>query len=163
MLGQVWAVSSDCGRLCCQRLKGLCAVLCLVAQSCPTLCHPMDCSPLGCSIHGILQARILEWVAISFSRGSSQPRDRIRVSRIAGDSLPSDPPRKPRNGYRCGHLLPAPRPPTHCHEPQVPPEFQYTKSTPCASKAGLRVSQAERITSWSAYLLCHFEGLFFFF
>ena len=42
-----------------------------VAQSCPTLCDPMDCSLPGSSIHGILQARILEWVAISFSRGSS--------------------------------------------------------------------------------------------
>ena len=45
----------------------------LVAQSCPTLtlCDPMDCSPPGSSVHGIFQARILEWVAISFSRGSS--------------------------------------------------------------------------------------------
>ena len=42
-----------------------------VAQSCLTLCDPVDCSPPGSSIHGILQARILEWVAISFSRGSS--------------------------------------------------------------------------------------------
>ena len=42
-----------------------------VAQSCPTLCDPVDCSPPGSSAHGILQARILEWVAISFSRGSS--------------------------------------------------------------------------------------------
>ena len=40
-----------------------------VVQSCPTLCDPMDCSPPGSSVHGILQARILEWVAISFSRG----------------------------------------------------------------------------------------------
>ena len=55
-----------------------------VAQSCPTLCDPMDCSPPGSSVHGILQARILEWVAILFSRGSSQPRDRTQVSRIAG-------------------------------------------------------------------------------
>ena len=55
-----------------------------VAQSCPTLCDPMDCNPPGSSVHGILQARILEWVAISFSRGSSQPRDRTRVSRIVG-------------------------------------------------------------------------------
>ena len=46
-----------------------------VAQSCPTLCNPMDCSPPGSSAHGILQARILEWLAISFSRGSSLPRD----------------------------------------------------------------------------------------
>ena len=45
-----------------------------VAQLCPTLCHPVDCSPPGSSVHGILQARILEWTAISFSRGSSRPR-----------------------------------------------------------------------------------------
>ena len=55
-----------------------------VVQSCPTLCNPMDCSPAGSSVHGILQARILEWVAISFSRGSSQPRDRTRISCIEG-------------------------------------------------------------------------------
>ena len=46
-----------------------------VTQLCPTLCDPMDCSLPGSSVHGIFQARILEWVAISFSRGSSQPRD----------------------------------------------------------------------------------------
>ena len=46
----------------------------LVAQSCPTLCHPIDCSPSGSAVHGILQARILEWVAVPFSRGSPQPR-----------------------------------------------------------------------------------------
>ena len=50
----------------------------LVAQSCPTLCNPMNCSLLGSSIHRILQARILEWVAISFPRGSSLPRDLTR-------------------------------------------------------------------------------------
>ena len=55
-----------------------------IAQSCLTLCDPMDCSPPGSSLHGILQARILEWVAIPFSRGSSQPRDWTQVSRIAG-------------------------------------------------------------------------------
>ena len=55
-----------------------------VAQSCPTLCDPMDCSLPGSSIHGIFQARVLEWVAISFSRGSSRPKDRTRVSRIVG-------------------------------------------------------------------------------
>ena len=55
-----------------------------VAQSCPILCDPMDCSLPGSSIHGILQATVLEWVAISFSRGSSQPRDQTRVSCIAG-------------------------------------------------------------------------------
>ena len=56
----------------------------LVTQSCPTLCDPMDCSPPGSSVHGILQARILEWVACPFSKGSSQPRDRTCISRIAG-------------------------------------------------------------------------------
>ena len=55
-----------------------------LAQSCPTFCDPMDCSIRCSSIHGILQARILEWVAISFSRRSSQPRDRTRVSPTAG-------------------------------------------------------------------------------
>ena len=55
-----------------------------VAQSCLTLCESVDCSPPGSSVHGILQARVLEWVAISFSRGSSQPRDWIQVSCIAG-------------------------------------------------------------------------------
>ena len=47
----------------------------LVTQSCPTLCNPMDYSPPGSSVHGILQARMLECVAIPFSRGSSLPRD----------------------------------------------------------------------------------------
>ena len=55
-----------------------------VAQSCPTLCDPMDCNLSGSSIHGIFQPRVLEWIAISFSRGFSQPRNRIRVSCIAG-------------------------------------------------------------------------------
>ena len=48
------------------------------------LCNPMDCSPPGSSVHGILHARILEWVAIPFPRRSSQPRDRIQTSLIAG-------------------------------------------------------------------------------
>ena len=55
-----------------------------VSQSCLTLCDPMDCSPPGSSVHGILQARILEWVAISFSRGSSWSRNWTWVSCIAG-------------------------------------------------------------------------------
>ena len=55
-----------------------------VAQWCLTLCDPMDCSLPGSSIHGIFQARILQWVAISFSKRSSQPRDWTQVSRIVG-------------------------------------------------------------------------------
>ena len=56
----------------------------LVTQSCPTLCDPMDCSLSGSSVHGSLQARILEWVAIPFSRESSWPRDQTRVFSIVG-------------------------------------------------------------------------------
>ena len=56
----------------------------LVAQSCPTLCDPTNCSPSGSFIHGILQARILEWIAIPFSRGSSWAKDWTQVSCIVG-------------------------------------------------------------------------------
>ena len=55
-----------------------------VTQSCPTLCDPMDCSLSGSSVHGIFQARVLERIAISFSRGSSQPRNQTWVSHFAG-------------------------------------------------------------------------------
>ena len=59
-------------------------MLCLAFQLCQTLCDPVDCSLPGSSVHGILQARILEWVAVLSSRGSSQPRDWSQVSHIAG-------------------------------------------------------------------------------
>ena len=65
----------------------------LVSQSCQ-LCDPMDCSPPGSSVHGTLQARILEWVAIPFSRRSSQPRDWTQSPILWVDSLPSEPPGK---------------------------------------------------------------------
>ena len=70
------SVLTGSGALSSQRMCG-CV---LVAQSCPTLCDPVDCSPPGSSVHEIFQARVLEWVAISYSRGSSQPRDRTWVS-----------------------------------------------------------------------------------
>ena len=63
------------------KTKSVCV---LVAQSCPTLWDPMNYSPPGSSVHGILQARILEWVAISFSRRFSWPRNQTEVSSIAG-------------------------------------------------------------------------------
>ena len=70
----------------------VCVCVCVralsLSQSCPTLCDPMECSPPGSSVHEIFQARRLEWIAISFSRGSSQPRDQA-------DSLPRAPPGKP--------------------------------------------------------------------
>ena len=63
----------------------------LVARSCPTVCNPMDCSPSGSSVHGVLQARMLEWVAIPFSRGSSGPRDQAQSSCIPGGFFTSEP------------------------------------------------------------------------
>ena len=67
-----------------QTLTFLCACVCAkLLQSCPTLCDLIDCSLPGSSVHGILQARILEWIAIPFSRRSSQPRDQTQDSHIA--------------------------------------------------------------------------------
>ena len=68
----------------------------LVAQSCPTLCDPLDCSPPGSSVHGILQARILEWVAIPFSKGNL-PNSGIKLGspKLQIDSSFSEPPGKP--------------------------------------------------------------------
>ena len=80
----------------------VCVCVCMkkvkVTRSCPTLCNCMNYT-----VHGILQARILKWVAIPFSRGSSQPRDRTRVSPLQADSLPIEPPGKPKN-TRAGSL-----------------------------------------------------------
>ena len=61
--------------------------VCVCAQSCPTLCNPMDCSPPGSSVHGVLQARILEWVAISYSKVSSQGSN-LYLLHWSADSLP---------------------------------------------------------------------------
>ena len=67
----------------------------LVAQSCPTLCDPTDCSPPGSSVHGILQARILEWVAISFFRDLPDPGMEPGSPTLQADSLLSELPGKP--------------------------------------------------------------------
>ena len=64
----------------------------LVAQSCPTLCNPMDCSPPDSSVHGILQARILEWVVFPSSKNLPKPGIKPRSSALQADSLPSPPP-----------------------------------------------------------------------
>ena len=71
--------------------------VCSVAQSCPTLCNPVDCSQPGSSVHGSFPLRILEWVTISFSRGSSRPRDRTCVSCLADRLFTTEPPGKPRS------------------------------------------------------------------
>ena len=67
----------------------------LVTQSCLTLCDPVDCSPPGSSVHGIFQARVLEWIAISFSRGSFNPGIEPGSPELKADSLPPEPPGKP--------------------------------------------------------------------
>ena len=61
----------------------ICCYFCSVAKSCPTFCDPMDCSPPGCFVHGILQTRILQWVAMLSSRGPSWPRDQTCVCCIS--------------------------------------------------------------------------------
>ena len=77
---------------------------CLVAKSCPSLCDPMDCSPQGCSVHGISQASILEWVAFSFSRGSSLPRDQTQVNCLVGGFFSTEPSWKPPFHIYSSHI-----------------------------------------------------------
>ena len=74
----IWLVILGIRSIILRKCSYICPVKVKVAQLCLTLCHPMDL------VHGILQARILEWIAFPFSRGSSQPRDRTQVSLIAG-------------------------------------------------------------------------------
>ena len=84
--GYLWFFSFSfvlCWVFCNEQYNFVCMYV-LVAQLCLTLCDPMDCSLPGSSVHGILQARILEWVALSFSRGASGPRDWTWVSCVAG-------------------------------------------------------------------------------
>ena len=66
-------------------------------KSCPTACDPMNCSLLGSSVHGIFQERILELVAISFSREFSRPRDQTRISYVKGGFFTAEPPGKPQS------------------------------------------------------------------
>ena len=91
-------------------------MLCLVAQSCLTLCNPMDCRPLGFSVHGILQARILEWVAMP-SGGSSQPKDQTQVFHIADGFLTIWATREAQE-YWSGYPMPSPG---ALHNPGIEP------------------------------------------
>ena len=81
------------------------ALCCCVSQPCQTLCDPIDCSLLGSSAHGILQARTLEWVAIPFSRGSSHCKNWTQVSCIAGRFFTVWATRKPMWGGGCVYRL----------------------------------------------------------
>ena len=73
--GSLWTVTMSFTLKCYMRAKSL--------QLCLTICDPMDCSPPGSSVHGILQARTLEWVAVSFSRRSSRPSDQTSGSYVS--------------------------------------------------------------------------------
>ena len=81
----------------------------LVTQSCLFLCDPTDCSWPGSSVLGILQARILEWISILFSRGSSRPRNRTRSPAWQADALPTEPPRTPSSESDGFYLLISPK------------------------------------------------------
>ena len=132
----------------------------LVAQSCPTLCDPTDCSLPGSSVHGIYQARIPKWIVISFSRGSSRPRDRTWVSRIVGrfaDSLLTKPPGKLERAEDTG-VISLGHTPEHsqtsrcpCLPPPIPPLkgptiiVSYKSSYP---EAPSRRPRALYILSW---------------
>ena len=123
-----------------------CTPACSVAQSCPTLCNPMDCSPPGFSILGILQARILEWVAISSSRGSSQPRDQIHVSCVScipGEFFTSEAPGKPLYTHHLSpSLLPSPPQTNRSSHPfsLVESKLQFPLTPLSSSQSGLPCS-----------------------
>ena len=76
-----------------------------ITQSYLTLCDPMDCSLLGSSVYGILQARILEWVASPFSRGLPDPGVEVGSLALQANSLPSEPPEKPRRSIALCYLI----------------------------------------------------------
>ena len=90
------------------------------AQSCPTLCNPMNYT-----VHGILQAKILEWVAFPFSRGSSQPRDQSQVSRTAGRFFTSWATREAQEHWS-GWPIPSPG---HLPDPGIQPGLLHCRRT----------------------------------
>ena len=126
-------------------------VLCLVTQLCPTLLDPIVCSLPGSSVQGIAQARILEWVAISSSRGSSQPKDRTQVSCTAGGPFTIWATREvtskdracPDAWNNCGHL-------------RQWDKAAYCPSTPCCPvttwKPHLGLGQSFKDLPWSSML-----------
>ena len=130
------------------------AVMCSAGQSCPALCDPVDCSPPGSSVHGILQARILEWVALPSSRGSSQPRDqKPRSPALRGDSFLSEPPEKPVEAYSItwGSAV------TRFAEGSVPTSMRFSWASAGKSqlkKAGGRGNFLEgEVGEWFAYII----------
>ena len=121
--------------------------VCLVAQSCPTLFNPVDCSPPGSSVSGISQARTLGWGVISFSRRSSQPRDWTHISCIAGLpplSLQGSPLDTVVQSLR--HVQLSETPWTAAH--QAPPSFTISQNL-------LKPMSIESMVPPSHLVLCH--------
>ena len=133
------------------------------AQSCPTLCDSMDCITPGSSVHGIFQARILEWVAISSSRGSSQPTDRTRVSCvscIAANLLPTGslgkPPvcylhycRKKPRATQFIHLVPDHLP---CVKPYAVSDPKRSQSQDLSSGSSQWWERREKSSQWGTLI-----------
>ena len=91
-----WAIQKELSYVSSGKLMSIHLFMCVwVAQQCLILCNPMDCGLPGPSVHGIPQARILEWIAIPFFRGSSWPSIKLMSPTLHADSLPSEPPGKP--------------------------------------------------------------------
>ena len=129
-----------------------------VTQSCLTLCSPMDCSLLGSSVHGILQARVLEWVAISFSRRSFQPRNwtqvysTVQLSSIT-QSCPTfcDPMNHSTPGLPVHHQLPES---TQSHVHWVGNAIQPSHPLSSPSPPALNLSQHQGLFKWPFSALC---------
>ena len=142
-----------------------------VAQWDPALCDPLDCSLPGSSVHGIFQARILEWVVIYFSRGSAQPRDQTQVFRVAGRCSATRATKKARYanllydhkggcGYHFPHLLSQ-----YPHNEAVFPPVAWLpmKAEPLPQSHSVPFSPHSEPTSVSPFLLsCAFLAIYFF-
>ena len=130
----------------------------LDAQSCPALCNPMDCSPPGSSVQGILQVRILEWVAIASSRGSSRPRDQTQVSCIAGRFFTVWATREAKNtGVGSLSLSPGrlPDPRIELGSPSLQTDFLPAElpGKPFITLAEICFYFASNLNSWKSFLL----------
>ena len=124
----------------------------LVARSYLILCDPMHCSLPGSSVHGILQAWILEWVAVSFSRGSSEPRDLTRFPTLQADSLQSEPLQK-RN-YILISFKRFPLLPFISHKQELG-NFMYIWPDSKDFRLHALCDLCFSSVNWSALLLCH--------
>ena len=124
----------------------------------------MHCSPLGSCVHGILQARILEWVAISFSRGSSRPRDQTHISCLADAFFTAEPPGKPSVQFSLvAQSCPTLCNPMDCSTPGLPVHHQLLEFTQThVHRVGDAIEPSHPLSSPSppAFNLSQHQGLF---